>query len=301
MRIVVHGQQAYGKAVLEALLKRGDTIVGVYCAPDKKGVDPMKEFALAQGLSVHQPASWKSPGTWEHLRSLNADLCVMAYVLLFVPDAALNIPKLGTIQYHPSLLPMHRGPSSINWPIIQGSKHTGLTIFWPNDGLDEGPILLQKTVEIAPDDTLGTVYFHKLFQLGVDAMLEAVDLVKVGQAPKITQDLAKGSYESWCKKADARIDWSKPVAEVYNLIRGTNPQPGSWTTLDGKTLDILDSAKVAGAGTPGQVLAVSASSITVAAAGGAIEIKRVKPEGGQKLTAGEFAAGGGVKVGATLG
>ena len=183
MRIVIHGQQAFGKAVLEALIKRKEDIVGVYCAPDKKGVDPLKEFAQAQGLTVHQPKSWKDPATWEQLKSLDADLCVMAYVTLFVPSQALNMPRLGTIQYHPSLLPMHRGPSSINWPIIQGSKKTGLTIFWPDDGLDEGPILLQKAVDIGPDDTLGTIYFNKLFPMGVEAMLEAVDLVKAGKAP----------------------------------------------------------------------------------------------------------------------
>ena len=301
MRIVVHGQQAFGKAVLEALLKRGENIVGVYCAPDKKTIDPLKEFALSKGLQVHQPASWKDPKTWEHLKSLNADLCVMAYVLLFVPSQALNIPRLGTIQYHPSLLPMHRGPSSINWPIIQGAKKTGLTIFWPDDGLDEGPILLQKTVDVGPDDTLGTVYFNKLFPMGVEAMLEAVDLVKAGKAPKIVQDLSKGSYESWCKKENATIDWGKPIEDVYNLIRGTNPQPGAWTTFEGKKLDIYDSACAGGSGQPGEVIAVTDKDFTVAAKGGAILVKRVKPEGGQKATAGEFAAASGLKVGSRLG
>jgi methionyl-tRNA formyltransferase len=300
MRIVVHGQQAFGKAVLEALLNRGENIVGVYCAPDKKTIDPLKEFALSKGLQVHQPASWKDPATWEHLKALNADLCVMAYVLLFVPSQALNIPRLGTIQYHPSLLPMHRGPSSINWPIIQGAKKTGLTIFWPDDGLDEGPILLQKHVDIGPDDTLGTVYFNKLFPMGVEAMLEAVDLVKTGKAPKIVQDLSKGSYESWCKKENAAIDWSKPVEQVYNLIRGTNPQPGAWTTCNGKKVDIYDCGRVAGSGEPGEIIALSDKDFTVAAKGGAILVKRVKAEGAQKATAGEFAAANGLKAGSRL-
>lgn len=310
MRIVVHGQQAFGKAVLEALLKRKENIVGVYCAPDKPtagkgGIDPMKEYALSQGLTVTQPKSWKDPATWAELKALNADLCVMAYVTLFVPSQALNTPRLGTIQYHPSLLPMHRGPSSINWPIIQGTTKTGLTIFWPDDGLDEGPILLQKTVDVGPDDTLGTVYFNKLFPMGVDAMLEAVDLVKAGTAPKIVQDLARGSYESWCRKENAKIDWSKPAVEVHNLIRGTNPQPGAWTVLGDKPLDLYDCTQVPGSGQPGEILAVTAKEITIAAGtgtgAGAIQIKRVKLEGGQKIAAGELAAAAGLKVGSRLG
>ena len=139
MRIVVHGQQAFGKAVLEALLNRGDEVVAVYCAPEKEGqkVDPLKEFALSKGLPVHQPKSYRKPGeVWDQFKALKPDLCVMAYVTLFVPDEVLNIPTHGTIQYHPSLLPLHRGPSSINWPIIWGAKKTGLTIFWPDNGLD---------------------------------------------------------------------------------------------------------------------------------------------------------------------
>ena len=307
MRIVVHGQQAFGKAVLEALLARKENVIGVYCAPDKKGVDPLKEFAQSKGLPVHQPKSWKDPVTWEELKALNADLCVMAYVTLFVPSQALNTPRLGTIQYHPSLLPMHRGPSSINWPIMQGSKKTGLTIFWPDDGLDEGPILLQKTVDIGPDDTLGTIYFNKLFPMGVDAMLEAVDLVKAGKAPRLAQDLSKGSYESWCRKENAGIDWSKPESDVYNLIRGTNPQPGAWTTANAKVLDIYDCVRAGSGGEPssskpGEIVELTAADFTIATgSGGRIRVKRVKPEGGQKISAAEFAAAAGLKIGHVLG
>ena len=124
----------------------------------------------------------------EQMRSLNADLCVMAYVTLLVPEPVLNAPRLGSIQYHPSLLPLHKGPSSINWPIIFGETKTGLSIFWPDEGLDTGPILLQKEVEIAPDDTLGSLYFNHLFPMGVAAMVEGVDLVRDGKAPRIEQD-----------------------------------------------------------------------------------------------------------------
>src|SRR4051794_37936664 len=165
MRIVVHGQQAFGKAVLEALIKRGEDVVAVYAAPEKPGqkADPLKEAALAAGLPVHQPDSYRKPEVWEKFRGLKPDLQVMAFVTLFVPEDFLNIPPHGSIQYHPSLLPRYRGPGAINWPIIEGDKETGLSIFCPDDGLDTGDVLLQKKAHIGPDDTLGSVYFDRLF------------------------------------------------------------------------------------------------------------------------------------------
>ncbi|NIW04301.1 MAG: methionyl-tRNA formyltransferase [Gammaproteobacteria bacterium] len=303
MRIVVNGQQAFGRSVLEALLERGEDVVGVYCAPDREGrpVDPLKELAEARGLPVHQPKSFKDPAVWDELRSLEPDLGVMAYVTLFVPEEALNIPTHGTIQYHPSLLPMHKGPSSINWPIIFGEDKTGLSIFWPDNGLDTGPILLQKKVAIGADDTLGSLYFDHLYPMGVAAMLEAIDLVKQGRAPKVPQDPDAGTYEGWCRKADALIDWTRPAREVYNLIRGTNPQPGAWTTLAGRELQIFDAAVSDGDGESGEITAVHADGFCVAAHDGVIEVKRVRAEGEKKSGAGEFAANAGLKAGTRLG
>src|SRR5919198_6452543 len=174
MRIVVHGQQAFGQSVLEALSERGENVIAVYCAPDPKQggrPDPLKEAALARNLPVYQPRSFRNnPEVGEEFAQLKADLCVMAYVTLFVPEDMLNLPTHGTIQYHPSLLPRHRGPSSINWPLAMGETKTGLSIFWRDEGLDEGPILLQKEVDIGPDETLGELYFNKLFPMGVDAL-----------------------------------------------------------------------------------------------------------------------------------
>ena len=180
------------------------------------------------------------------------------------------MPTRGTIQYHPSLLPLHRGPSSINWPIIQGDTRTGLTIFWPDQGLDTGPILLQKEVEIRDTDTLGSLYFDRLFPLGVAALLEGVDLVRAGKAPKIVQDESKATYEGWCKKEHVQVDWQKPLQTTWNLIRGADPQPGAWTTFGGATVQLLDAKKLEGgaAGQPGQVLAVDDTGMTVAAPGG---------------------------------
>jgi len=302
MRIVVHGQQAFGKAVLERLLERGENVVAVCCAPEKEGkaTDPLADFAREKGLPLHQPASWKTPEALELMKSFDADVCMMAYVLLFVPQAVRDAPRYGTFQYHPSLCPWHRGPSSINWPIAMGKKRTGLTIFWPDDGLDEGPIMLQKTCEIGPDETIGDVYFNKLFPMGVDAMIEGLELVKNGIILKHTQDLAAGSYESWFKKDVARIDWSKPVDDVYNTIRAANPAPGAWTVWNGQKVDIFDSAKSDAKGAPGTVLSITAEGMTVAANGGSILVKRVRPEGGKKIAAAEFAAGAGLAVGSAF-
>lgn len=303
MRIVVHGQQAFGKAVLEKLLERGENVVAVCCAPTKEGrpEDPLAAYAREQGLPVHQPASWKTPEALELMKSFDADVCMMAYVLLFIPEEVRDAPRLGTFQYHPSLCPHHRGPSSINWPIAMGRTRTGLTIFWPDDGLDEGPILMQKTCEIGPDETLGDVYFKKLFPMGVDAMIESLDLVKAGVIIKHDQRLDDGSYESWFKKDLAEIDWSKPVADVYNIIRAANPAPGAWTTLNGEEVQVFDSARMDGDGTAGEIVAISDDGVTVQGTGGRILVKRVRPKGADKQPAAEWAASAGLSAGDRLG
>ena len=234
------------------------------------------------------------------MKSFEADVCMMAYVLLFVPEAVINAPRLGSFQYHPSLLPMHRGPSSINWPIAMGSTGTGLSIFWPNDGLDEGPILMQKHCDIGPDETLGDVYFKKLFPMGVDAIMESLELVKKGEAPKIEQNLEEGSYESWFGKKQAEIDWTKSAQEVYNTIRAGNPQPSAWTTRQGGEVKIFDSRLSGDNGSPGEVIAVDDESFTVAAAEGAVRIMRVRADAG-KVSAADYVASSNLSVGDRFG
>ena len=308
MRIVVHGQQAFGKAVLEALRKRGDDVIAVYVAPEKPGqkADPLKEAALAAKLPVYQPDSYRKPEVWEEFKSLKPDLQVMAFVTLFVPEDFLNIPTHGSIQYHPSLLPRYRGPSAINWPIIQGDTETGLSIFWPDNGLDTGDVLLQKKTPIGPDDTLGSVYFDRLFPMGVAAMLESVDLVKAGKAPRIKQDEAQASYEGRCGADNAHIDWGKPWRQVHNLIRGCNPAPGAWTMLNGQKLQIFDSKPVPArdpkgiGGKMGEVAVVDGDGFTVVCADGRIRVTRVKPADGPKVGAGEFAAAAKLTAGTRL-
>ncbi len=303
MRLLVHGQQAFGKAVLEALLDKGEDVIAVYGPEDKDGrVDPLIAAARERDLPVFQPKSFKNnEEVAKECRSLNADLGVMAFVTKFVPSSFLDIPTNGTIQYHPSLLPLHRGPSSINWPIIQGRNETGLSIFWPDDGLDEGPILLQKTVTIDPEDTLGSVYFNKLFPLGIEAMLEAVELVRAGNAPRIEQDHSQMTYESWCKKDDAKIDWAKPVSEVHNLIRGCNPSPGAWVEFLGETLQIFDCQRDDDiTGEPGAITEFGETSLSVACIGGGIRVNRVRYQSKDKVSSVDFAMANNLTVGSCL-
>ena len=304
MRIALIGQQAFGKAVLDALLERGEEVIAVYCAPDREGrrADPLKEAALEHGIRLLQPPSYKEPAVWEEFRAMNPDLGVMAFVTLLVPEDFLYIPAKGTIQYHPSLLPRHRGPSSINWPIIQGASKTGLTIFWPDNGLDTGPILMQKEVDILENDTLGTVYFDKLFPLGVEAMIESVDLVRDGSAPKIVQDDSQSTYESWCRKADVEIDWARPAQEVHNLIRGADPAPGAWTTIRGGTVQLFESRRIDGTGgAPGEVVALREGGLVIAAGDGHVSVGRARPEGGGKVAAEAYATEAGIAPGARAG
>src|ERR1041384_5305958 len=304
MRIVVHGQQAFGKAVLEALLKRGENVVAVYVAPEKPGAkaDPLLEAAMKANLPVYQPSSYKDPKVWEEFRALKPDLQVMAFVTLFVPEDFLNIPSHGSIQFHPSLLPAYRGASAMNGPIINGEKETGLSIFWADNGLDTGAVLLQNMTPLSDTDTLGTVYFDRLFPMGVDAMMESVDLVKAGKAPRIKQDESKATYEGRCGADNAKIDWGKPWEQIDRLIRGCNPAPGAWTTLDGKQLRVFDAKPMPAkdpkgiAGKVGEIVAVEVDGLTVVCADGRFKVTRVQPTDGKKMEAGEWAKSANVAV-----
>lgn len=306
MKIAIIGQQDFGKAVLDAFLARGDEVAGVFCAPEKEGARPdvLRVAAQEKGGKVFQFPNLKDGQAADALRALNVDIGIMAYVLQFAPQEFVHIPKHGTIQYHPSLLPKYRGPSSISWPLICGEAETGLTIFRPTDGLDEGPVILQKTTAITENDTLGTVYFDRLFPQGVAAMLEACDLVVAGKHNEVVQDEAKASYEGWCRAAESKINFNNNVRFIHDLIRGCDPAPGAWTTLGGKKVQLFSSKKhlvrTFGAvkGKPGEITAISDSAMFITAQGGQIEVAKLKHEDGKKVSPTEFAAAYGVAVGA---
>jgi methionyl-tRNA formyltransferase len=309
MKIAIIGQQDFGKAVLDAFLARGDEVAAVFCAPEKEGARPdaLRSAAQDRGLPVHQFKSLRDPEAARAMREAGADIGIMAFVLQFAPQEFVNIPKHGTIQYHPSLLPKHRGPSSINWAIVNGDAETGLTIFRPSDGLDEGPLILRKKTPIGPDDTLGAVYFDRLFPLGVQAMVEAAELVLAGNYTETVQDESQASYEGWCRSAEAGIEWSRPIDQVYDLVRGCNPAPGAWTTLGGRKLQIFDARRVLFrrfadvSGKTGEVTEVTPHSFRVTAQGGLIEVLKARFEDGRKVSGGEFAQAAAIKPGTLLG
>ena len=303
MRLALIGQSAFGKAVLERLASGNrHEVVGVFAAPDgARGQEPLAAAAVDLGVPVWQPQRLRDAESIATVQSLGADLCVMAYVTDIVPLDIINAPTYGTIQYHPSLLPKHRGPSAINWAIINGESRTGLTIFWPGEGLDTGPILMQREVDIGQDDTVGSLYFDKLFPMGVDALVESVDLVHRGQGPRIQQDESLATYESWCGRAESQIDWNRPAAELHNLIRGCDPQPGAWTTWHGERLSLYGSAVCADerqeATAPGTVLSVDVNGMVVSAGDSAVRVQRVRAGRGAKVAAAESA----VQAGDVLG
>jgi methionyl-tRNA formyltransferase len=309
MRIAIIGQQDFGKAVLEAFLSRGDTVAGVFCAPEKPGAkaDPLRTAGELAGLPVYQLPSLKTEEARQILARLDVDLGVMAYVLQFVPQNFVSIPRYGMIQYHPSLLPRYRGPSSINWPIIRGDIRTGLTIFRPTDGLDEGPIVLQRETPIEPNDTLGSVYFERLFPMGVAALVEAAELVVSRRCDEISQDESQASYEGWCRADEAQINWHNHVDVVYNLIRGCNPVPAAWTTCKSERLQLFDARKHTFhrfsevQGGIGCIARVGPDSVFITAQGGQIEVFKVRYGDGKKIPAPQFCAEIGLAPGAVLG
>jgi methionyl-tRNA formyltransferase len=309
MRIVIIGQADFGKAAFEAFTSRGDTVAAVFCAQEKPGARPdsLRVAAEKAGALVHQFASLRSPEAHDAMRAANPELIVMAYVTQFAPQSLVTIPPLGAIQYHPSLLPRHRGPSAIGWAIAHGEKRTGLTIFRPTDGLDEGPVILQKHCDIGPDESLGEVYFNKLFPMGVQALVEAADLVATGKAAEQAQDEAHAGYEGWMHEEEAQVHWAMLVDVIYNLVRACNPSPGAWTWFGGVKARIYEArrtlVKTHGEvkGPPGTIASIDDGGITVNAHGGRIDIHVLRPEGGAKMKAAEFARQHGLVAGQKIG
>jgi len=290
MRIIVVGQGPFGEKVLEALIQKGEEVVGVFSPPDKRG-EPMKNLAERSSIFFLGPTRMKNPEVYDAYTKLKPDLVILAFVTDILPEKLLDVPSIGTICYHPSLLPRHRGGSAINWAIIQGDTRTGLTILWADKGIDTGPILLQKEVEIGPNDTTGSLYFNNLFPMGVHAMVEAVELIKKGKAPRIPQDESKATYEPLCDDKVAALDFEKPIIDVYNFIRGCDPQPGAYTTLKGRKVRFYDARmdpkpveKV-----PGEIVSIEEGRIQIAAKGGTIKIGKLRVDKGEKIGAMEFA------------
>jgi methionyl-tRNA formyltransferase len=317
MRIIIVGQGPFGEKVLQALIQKGEDIVETFSPPDKRG-EGMKILAEKSRIPFFRPTLMKDPQVYDAYVKLKPDLAILAFVTDIIPEKLLAIPTLGTICYHPSILPKHRGASAINWAIIQGDTRTGLTILWVDKGIDTGPILLQKEVDIGPDETTGSLYFNTLFPMGIEAILEAVELIKTGKAPRISQDESKATYEPPCDDRVASVNFEKPVREIYNLIRGCDPQPGAYTTYhpspypsplrgegkgEGKKVRFYE-AKMSSSSIgrqPGEIVSIEEGALQIAVKGGIIQIGKVRVNKGEKIGPVEFAKLIDVKIGDRLG
>eukprot|EP00003_Mantamonas_plastica_P020501 TRINITY_DN3307_c0_g1_i1.p1 TRINITY_DN3307_c0_g1~~TRINITY_DN3307_c0_g1_i1.p1 ORF type:complete len:346 (-),score=126.63 TRINITY_DN3307_c0_g1_i1:15-1052(-) len=306
-RVAVMGQGAFGQSVLEKLLENDIEVVGVSAPEPKEGkkADPLWEGAEKAGLPAIDTRSLKKEEGMSAWKELDLDLCVMAFVTVIIPDEALECPRSGTIQYHPSLLPLHRGASAIAWAIINGDKETGYSVFYPDHGVDTGPILLQESVEITPEDTVTSLYFKKLYPMGVDGMLKAVQMVMSGEAPREEQNHSLSTYEPIVRDSHAQIKWYEPAERIYNLIKGCNPKPGAWTAYgeeEGSKLRFFNCKLLEEHqdGMYGTVLNVDDSDdgyFDIKLNGGVLRVQRVMLTGQKKVNAGIFAKSVGLEVG----
>ncbi|XP_057702930.1 cytosolic 10-formyltetrahydrofolate dehydrogenase [Corythoichthys intestinalis] len=250
MRIAVIGQSLFGQEVYKELRRDGHTIVGIFTIPDKDGkADPLATEAEKDGVPVFKFPRWRVKGqaipeVVAQYKATSAELNVMPFCSQFIPMEVIDHPKHGSIIYHPSLLPRHRGASAINWTLIHGDKKGGFTVFWADDGLDTGPILLQKECDIGPNDTVNTLYKRFLFPEGVRGTVEAVRLIADGNAPRITQPEEGATYEGIQKKDNAKINWDQSAESLHNWIRGNDNVPGAWTEIDGQKVTFYGSSMV---------------------------------------------------------
>ncbi len=302
MRIVIVGQGPFGEKVLEALIRKGESVVGTFSPPDKRG-EGMSALAEKGGIPYFRPVLMKDPQVYDDYAELKPELAILAFVTDIIPERLLAVPSLGTICYHPSLLPRHRGASAINWAIIQGDTRTGLTVFWVDKGIDTGPIILQKTVEIGPDETTGALYFNKLFPMGIDAMVEAVELIKGGKAPRIPQDESGATYEPPCDDRVAAVNFEKPAKDVYNLIRGCDPQPGAFTIFRRKKVRFYEVKffSISGGKPEGEILSIQKEGLQIAAKDGIVQIGKLRADKGEKTGPIEFAKLVDLKIGDRFG
>jgi methionyl-tRNA formyltransferase len=305
LRIALLGQAAFAEKALAALVDHGDEIVHVFAPPDPPAGKPdaLAAKARAMGLPLSQPKSFKPDAAFEQFRALDADLAILAFVTLIVPERILYAPRYKSICFHPSLLPRHRGASGINWAIIEGDVETGVTWFWPDKGIDTGPLLVQKRVPIKETDTVGSIYFNTLFPLGIEAMVEAIDLIKSGNPPSIMQDERHATYEPPCRDEHAKIDFAKPAREVFNLIRGCDPQPGAFANLGEQRLRLYEASFAAdnSPAAPGTIAWIDADGMKIALAGGTLAVKRARIDPSPKKVApAELEAAGTVRVGTKL-
>lgn len=308
MRIALIGQAPFGAAIFEQLVADGHEIVGVFTPPEREGgrPDPLAQAARDGGITLVQPRRWQRRGVVDEevvseYEATRPELNVMAFVTQIIPTRVLEFPPQKTIQYHPSILPKHRGRSAINHAILQGDTMTGATIFWVDEGLDTGPILLQRSCPIGPDATINEVYREHLFPLGVEAMAEAVRLVDAGQAPRHIQNEDDMTYEGPWEGDIARIDWSEGAQSVHNFIRGSDRAPGAWSEVGGERVTLLGSTRSDhSGGAAGEVVSIDGDGMTIVCGDGESIRVSTLAVGRNRQPSHEWAVANGVEAGAVF-
>lgn len=293
-KIALFGQAAFAKDVLVRLLEAGHELVAVYAPPAGARPDPLAEEAGRRGLRLLRHKAFRRAGQAlrervEEYRALGAELNVMPYTTVILPPEIVDAPPLGSLCFHPSLLPAFRGGAAIPWQIILGARETGVTVFRPDAGVDTGPIVVQKAgVAIGASDNAATLYFQKLYPLGVEAILEAVDAVDRGTARPRRQDESKASFQGLVTDDVAHVDWGRAADDLGRLVRGCDPSPGAWCErASGERVRLFD-ARVASAGAseaPGTVVGFEDGRLRVAARGGDLSIGKLRVGAGAKLAA----------------
>ncbi len=305
MKLAYFGQAPFGRDVLVRLLEAGHEVVGVYAPPAGARPDPLAEEAEKRGLRLIRHASLRRKGAAipervaEHA-ALGAELNVLAFVTMILPAEIVDAPRHGSLCFHPSLLPKFRGGNALAWQILLGETEAGVTVFRPDAGVDTGPIVVQKGgVAIEPHHTAASLYFERLYALGVEAMVEAVGLVASGRATYAPQDEARASFQGLVTDEVARLDWSKSAVELDRWVRGCDPNPGAHARLRGETVRLfgarLASREESGAA-PGTVLAVSKDALRIAARGGAFEVAKLRVGAGAKVAAGDAGIAAGERL-----
>lgn len=298
MRIVFLGTPAFGVPSLQALVKAGHDVVGVFCQPDKpKGRGnkmmpcPVKECAEKLGIPVYQPVKIRVDGV-EDLRSLAPDLCVTAAFGQILSQEILDIPKIGTVNVHSSLLPKYRGSAPINWAIIQGETHTGITTMMTDKGMDTGDILLTREMDILPDETAGELT-ERMAPIGAELLLETIRRLEAGDCPRQKQDESQMSYFPMLKKEMGLMDWRLTAHQLACRVRGLSPWPGCYTVMGGETLKIWKTQETEGQNAaPGTILRADPKQGLVVQAGeNALKILELQGPGGKRMAAADYLRG----------
>jgi len=287
MRVAIFGQAAFGVDVFNALKNENIDIVGVSTPREQGRLDPLQEAAENAKIPIITTPDLKKNDFFEEYLSWQAQLLVFAFVTDIVRKNVLDAAEYGAIQYHPSLLPLYRGRSAMNWPIINGATKTGLSIFWVDEGIDTGPILLQREVDISYEESMGSLYFNKLYPLGIQSLVDSVKMVQDGSAPHIEQNHKNASYEPPCGPEHSEIDFMKPGWIIYNLIRGCDPQPGASAQLDSDQIRLFGASYMPSTQVdpPGTVLEVDSEGARIACIGSILNVKRIQKKGERKIDA----------------